>query len=152
MLPDWITIGELAERTGVAASALRFYEERGLISSQRSGGNQRRFPRAMIRRVSVVRAAQRCGVSLDEIAAALGALPGDRDARKADWQRMSKVWRSRLDQRIAALQALRDELSGCIGCGCLSMERCKLLNPDDQAGRRGPGARYLPAGPEPVER
>ncbi len=144
MLPNWITIGELAERTGVATSALRFYEERGLIASERTAGNQRRFPRAVVRRVSVIRAAQRCGISLEEIGAALATLPEGRDARQADWRRMSEAWRGQLDRRIESLQALRDELTGCIGCGCLSLERCSLLNPGDEAGRKGPGPRYLP--------
>ncbi len=152
MLPNLITIGELSERTGVATSALRFYEERGLIASQRTGGNQRRFPRAVVRRVSVIRAAQRCGISLEEIAAVLAELPEGHDARKADWQKMSAAWRDKLDRRIESLQALRDDLTGCIGCGCLSLERCSLLNPGDEAGREGPGPRYLPrAGAGPGE-
>jgi MerR family transcriptional regulator, redox-sensitive transcriptional activator SoxR len=142
-LPDWIGIGELAQRTGVAASAVRFYESRGLIASERTDGNQRRFPRSTIRRVSVIRAAQRCGLSLDEIGTALEPLPQGREPRQDDWERMSAGWRSQLDDRISALQRLRDQLTSCIGCGCLSLERCGLLNPGDIAARRGPGPQYL---------
>jgi MerR family transcriptional regulator, redox-sensitive transcriptional activator SoxR len=142
-LPDWISIGELARRTGVAASAVRFYESRGLIASERSDGNQRRFPRSTIRRVSVIRAAQRCGLSLEEIGTALEPLPPGREPRQDDWERMSAGWRSQLDERISALQRLRDQLTSCIGCGCLSLDGCALLNPDDVAARRGPGPQYL---------
>ena len=138
-----ITIGELSGRTGVATSALRFYEERGLITPERTTGNQRRYRRSTIRRVSVIRAAQRCGLSLDEITEAMAILPSDRPARRDDWARMSSAWRERLDERIAALELLRDDLSSCIGCGCLSLARCSLLNPQDSAARLGPGARYL---------
>ena len=138
-----ITIGELSGRTGVATSALRFYEERGLITSERTTGNQRRYRRSTIRRVSVIRAAQRCGLSLDEITEAMAILPSDRPARRDDWARMSSAWRERLDERIAALELLRDDLSSCIGCGCLSLARCSLLNPQDSAARLGSGARYL---------
>lgn len=140
---DLLTIGELAARTGVATSALRFYEERGLISSERTTGNQRRYRRSTTRRVSVIRAAQRCGLSLEEITEAMSNLPADRAAGQEDWERMSAAWRQRLDQRIAALELLRDDLSSCIGCGCLSMRRCSLLNPQDTASRLGTGARYL---------
>lgn len=148
-MADWITIGELSERTGVATSALRFYEERGLISSERTSGNQRRYRRPMIRRVSVIRAAQRCGLSLEEIARAMEVLPAERTPGRRDWEKMSEAWRSRLDERIASLQLLRDDLSSCIGCGCLSLSRCSLLNPQDVASRLGPGARYLE--PSPAE-
>ncbi|MDP8904859.1 MAG: redox-sensitive transcriptional activator SoxR [Chloroflexota bacterium] len=142
-LPLEITIGELARRTGVATSALRFYEARGLISAQRSEGNQRRYNRATVRRVSVIRAAQRCGLTLDEIAAALEGLPTDKVPLKRDWQRMSRVWQRQLDERISGLQALREELADCIGCGCLSLQRCNLLNKGDVAARLGSGPRYL---------
>lgn len=142
-LPEWITIGELARRTGVATSAVRFYESRGLVTSVRNDGNQRRFPRSAIRRVSVIRAAQRSGLSLKEIGAALATLPAGREANHRDWERLSAFWRTQLEERISLLQGLRDQLSSCIGCGCLSLERCALLNQDDIAGRRGPGAQYL---------
>ncbi len=140
---DLMTIGQLAERTGVATSALRFYEERGLISSDRTAGNQRRFRRAEIRRVSVIRAAQRCGLTLEEITQAMDTLPSEGTAGQADWERMSTAWRMQLEERIVGLQLLRDQLDSCIGCGCLSMRRCGLLNPQDSAGRTGTGARYL---------
>jgi MerR family redox-sensitive transcriptional activator SoxR len=142
-LGQWISIGELASRTGVAPSALRFYEQLGLISSERTPGNQRRFKRATIRRVSVVRAAQRCGISLNEVASVLAGLPNDRSATNQDWQRISEAWSSRLDERIDTLTRLRDKLTGCIGCGCLSLDRCWLLNPDDEAGASGTGPRFV---------
>lgn len=142
-LPSTISIGELANRTGVATSALRFYEERGLISSERTEGNQRRFTRSTIRRVSVIRAAQTVGLSLAEIGDALESLPSDREARDDDWRRLSESWRDHLDQRIQGLERLRDRLTGCIGCGCLSLDRCALVNPGDEAARLGPGPRYL---------
>ncbi|HZJ08287.1 MAG TPA: redox-sensitive transcriptional activator SoxR [Trueperaceae bacterium] len=142
-LPSLITIGELSLRTGVATSALRFYEEKDLIRSERTSGNQRRFARATIRRVAVVRAAQRCGISLDEVQSVLANLPADRMPTVADWRDLSEAWRGRLDERISALEGLRDKLTGCIGCGCLSLDRCWLLNPDDEAGRSGVGARFL---------
>lgn len=149
-LPAWITIGDLAKRTGVATSALRFYEAEGLITSERTDGNQRRFNRATIRRVSVIRAAQRCGLSLDEISAALAKLPGDRVPLKRDWERMSAAWQRQLDEHIAGLQALREELTSCIGCGCLSLQKCALFNRQDAAARLGPGPRYL-LGDDPDE-
>lgn len=142
-LGQWISIGELASRTGVAPSALRFYEQLGLIGSERTSGNQRRFRRATIRRVSVVRAAQRCGISLDEIASVLADLPSDRTASLEDWQRISAAWSTRLDERIATLTRLRGKLTGCIGCGCLSLDRCWLVNPDDEAARTGTGPRFV---------
>ena len=142
-LPAWITIGELAQRTGVATSALRFYEARGLITSERTEGNQRRFNRSVIRRVSVIRAAQACGLSLDAIAAALVSLPSDRVPLKRDWERMSAAWQRQLDDRIARLQALREDLTSCIGCGCLSLQKCSLFNRGDAAARLGSGPRYL---------
>lgn len=142
-LPDRITIGELAKRSGVATSALRFYEERGLIASERTPGNQRIYARPTLRRVAFIRAAQEVGLTLDEIGRALAALPMDRTPRKRDWGRLSRAWRSRLDERIADLERLRDTLTGCIGCGCLSLRKCSLFNPADRISMNGPGARYL---------
>lgn len=136
-------IGALSERTGVAPSALRFYEAEGLLTAQRTEGGQRRYPRATVRRVSFIRVAQQVGLSLDEIRTALDSLPSGRTPTEADWRRLSSSWRPLLDQRIAALEALRDRLDACIGCGCLSLRACSLLNPGDRAGSDGPGARYL---------
>ena len=148
---EFLTIGEAAKRAGVATSVLRFYESRGLIESVRTAGNQRRFARAELRRISLIRAAQNLGLSLQEIGAALDALPGDRVPAKADWARLSRSWQARLDQRIEALRRLRDDLTGCIGCGCLSLKSCALVNAGDEASRRGAGPRYLlgdrPRGP-----
>jgi len=143
LLPDRITIGELAARSGVAGSALRFYEERGLISAERTTGNQRAYARHTLRRVGFIRAAQAVGLTLDEIARALATLPMDRTPMKRDWQQVSTAWRARLDERILELERLRDGLTGCIGCGCLSLRRCRLLNRGDRMGESGPGARYL---------
>lgn len=143
-----LSVGELAERAGVAVSALHYYEARGLIHAQRSTGNQRRYPRAALRRVAFIRAAQQLGISLAEIGEALAALPEQRTPTRADWARLSARWRERLDARIAALQALRDRLDGCIGCGCLSLRACALYNPQDACGERGSGAQRLPALPE----
>ena len=138
-----LTIGELAERSGAAASALRFYEARGLLSSERTSGGHRAYPRSILRRVAFVRAAQRCGLTLDEIREALDTLPSARTPTAADWGRLSRAWQSRLDQRIAELQRLRDELGECIGCGCLSLNTCNLYNPGDRAAALGSGPRYL---------
>ena len=138
-----LTIGQLADRSGAAPSALRYYESLGLIRSKRTAGNQRRYPRAMLRRVAFVRTAQRVGLSLEEIAEALADLPGDRAPTRAEWARLSRGWRPRLDSRIAQLERLRDKLDGCIGCGCLSLDLCALSNPDDEASTRGPGAAFL---------
>lgn len=138
-----LAIGEVAQRTGVASSALRFYESRGLIDSIRSEGGQRRFPRDVLRRVAFIRIAQHVGLSLEEIGQALSLLPASRTPRADDWERISSTWRDRLDERIALLQALRGELSSCIGCGCLSLKRCALYNPADGAARLGSGPRYL---------
>ncbi|URI11485.1 redox-sensitive transcriptional activator SoxR [Aquincola tertiaricarbonis] len=138
-----LTVGELAVRTGVAVSALHYYESRGLIQAQRSAGNQRRYARAMLRRVAFIRAAQQLGVGLAEIAEALSALPDQRTPTKADWARLSARWRQQLEARIAALVALRDRLDGCIGCGCLSLRACALYNPDDQCAQQGSGAQRL---------
>jgi MerR family transcriptional regulator, redox-sensitive transcriptional activator SoxR len=138
-----LTIGELAARSGVAPSALRFYEQAGLIASQRTSGNQRRFDRATLRRIAFVQAGKAAGVPLRRIRAALETLPRDRTPTRRDWERLSRRWRDDLDRRIATLQALRDRLSTCIGCGCLSIDACGLLNPDDEAAGLGPGAHYF---------
>jgi MerR family transcriptional regulator, redox-sensitive transcriptional activator SoxR len=144
---DLLTIGELAERSGVATSALRFYESQQLILSTRTSGNQRRYERATLRRVAFIRSAQRVGLSLEEITAALHTLPGGRTPTKADWTRLSRQWRGRINEQIERLERLRDRLDSCIGCGCLSLQRCSLQNPDDMVSSRGPGAAYLePAG------
>jgi MerR family redox-sensitive transcriptional activator SoxR len=140
-----LTVGELAARGGVAVSALHYYEARGLLRAERSAGNQRRYPRAALRRVAFIRAAQQLGIGLAEIAAALEQLPQQRTPNKADWARLSSGWRAQLDTRIAALQALRDRLDGCIGCGCLSLRACALYNPGDQCAARGSGAQRLEA-------
>ena len=138
-----LTIGELATRVGVATSALRFYESEGLIESRRTEGNQRRYPRATLRRVSVIKAAQALGLTLREIQETFEALPDGRTPTKRDWQRLSRRWRQRLDQQIAGLEALRKDLDGCIGCGCLSLKVCSLFNPGDALAERGPGPRIL---------
>ena len=140
---DLLTIGETAERAGVAPSALRYYESQGLISSTRTSGNQRRYERATLRRVSFIRSAQRVGLSLEEITEALSALPGGRTPTKDDWSRLSASWRGRINDQIDRLERLRDRLDSCIGCGCLSLNRCALSNPDDYVRARGPGAVYL---------
>lgn len=139
----WIAIGELARRSGVAASALRFYEEAGLLVSGRSEAGRRRYARSVLRRVGFIRAAQAVGLSLEEIRAALASLPDGRTPTQADWQRLSRSWQPLLDERIAALTLLRDQLSSCIGCGCLSLSKCALYNPADRAAGRGSGPRYL---------
>jgi MerR family redox-sensitive transcriptional activator SoxR len=143
LLPDQIPIGVLAARSGVSTSALRFYEARGLIRASRNPGNQRRYPRYTLRRVAFIRAAQRVGLSLEEIQVALAGLPTDTAPAKADWARLAHAWRPRLDARIRALESLRDELSGCIGCGCLSLRSCRLVNRDDVAGVDGTGSYLL---------
>jgi MerR family redox-sensitive transcriptional activator SoxR len=139
-----LTVGEVAARSGVAVSALHFYERNGLIASTRTAGNQRRYARDTLRRVAFIRASQRVGIPLATIRAALDRLPNERTPNLRDWARLSAGWRAELDARIARLQALRDDLTGCIGCGCLSLRTCKLANPDDVLGRDGPGARRLP--------
>lgn len=141
--PDRLTIGAMSERTGVSHSALRFYEAEGLIHSTRSDGGQRRYTRDTLRRVSFLRVAQQVGLSLEEIGAALASLPENRTPNQRDWERVSKAWRPRIDGQIAVLERLRDRLTGCIGCGCLSMKACQLLNPGDAAAARGPGPRYV---------
>jgi MerR family transcriptional regulator, redox-sensitive transcriptional activator SoxR len=138
-----LTIGELSERSGIATSAIRYYEERDLVASRRTTGNQRRYPRATLRRLAFIRTAQRVGLTLDEIEAALSTLPSNRTPTKADWTRLSRAWRPRLDAQIAQLERLRDTLDSCIGCGCLSLRRCALSNPDDQVAARGPGPVFL---------
>jgi MerR family redox-sensitive transcriptional activator SoxR len=140
---ELLTIGDLAARSGVAPSALRFYEREGLIRATRTGGNQRRYERAELRRVAFIRIAQQIGISLDEIREALRSLPENRTPTKADWARLSARWRRRLDERIALMERLRDQLTGCIGCGCLSLKRCNLFNPGDRMGATGPGPRVL---------
>jgi MerR family transcriptional regulator, redox-sensitive transcriptional activator SoxR len=143
VIPKQLTIGELAKRSGIAPSALRFYEAEGLIRAGRNSGGQRRYPRETLRRVSFIRAAQQVGLTLAEIRAALSSLPAGRTPTQRDWARLARAWRPRLDAQIDMLQRLRDRLDGCIGCGCLSMAHCKLLNPDDAAAARGSGPRYV---------
>ena len=138
-----ITIGELSQRSGLATSAIRYYEDLGLVSSRRTPGNQRRYDRAMLRRLAFIRTAQRVGLSLDEIESALADLPSNRTPTKADWTRLSRGWRPRIDAQIRQLERLRDTLDSCIGCGCLSLRRCALSNPDDAVADRGPGAVFL---------
>jgi|GEM_PF-36860 len=142
---DQLTVGELTRRSGFAASALRFYESRGLIHSSRTGGGQRRYERGVLRRLAFIRAARNVGLSLEEVTEVLARLPESRTPTRADWARISKAWRARLDEQIRALTALRDGLESCIGCGCLSLDRCRMSNPSDVAASRGPGAAYLPA-------
>jgi MerR family redox-sensitive transcriptional activator SoxR len=139
---ELLTIGEVSRRSGVAASALRFYESRGMISSERAGSGHRRYPRPVLRRVAFIIFAQRIGLSLDEIGSELAKLPPDRAPTRRDWSRLSSSWTARIDARIAELERLKTGLTECIGCGCLSLERCRLSNPDDRAGRLGPGPRY----------
>jgi MerR family redox-sensitive transcriptional activator SoxR len=141
---DLFTVSEIAKRSGFAASAIRFYESQGLISATRTGGNQRRFERQVLRRLAFIRAARNVGLNLDEVTAALSKLPDARTPTRADWARLSKDWRGRLDDQIAGLMALRDNLDSCIGCGCLSLKRCAMSNPADSAAVVGPGAVYLP--------
>lgn len=138
-----LTVGEVAERSGVAVSTLHFYETKGLIRSNRSRGNQRRYPRGVLRRVAVIKVAQRTGIPLSEIQSALSVLPDDRPLTVEDWGKLSKTWRQQLDERIAKLTALRDQLTGCIGCGCLSLKVCPLRNPGDRLSGLGPGPRLL---------
>jgi MerR family redox-sensitive transcriptional activator SoxR len=140
---ETLPIGDFAARSGVAASALRYYEREGLIRSTRTTGNQRRYLRSELRRVAFIRIAQQVGVSLDEIREALASLPENRTPTKADWARLSARWRHKLDERIAVMERLRDQLSGCIGCGCLSMQRCHLINPADQLAARGQGPQMI---------
>ncbi len=142
---DLLTVGQVAERSGFAASALRFYEREGLINASRTSGGQRRYERNVLRRLAFVRAARNVGLTLDEVRAALASLPASRTPTRADWTRISRLWRSRLDDQIGALEALRDGLDSCIGCGCLSLRRCGISNPSDRAADQSVGAAYLPA-------
>ena len=141
-MSDVLTISEISRRSGVAASALRFYEEKGLITSEREGTGHRRYPRPVLRRIAFIVLAQRIGLTLEEIGQELAKLPPHRAPNRRDWSRLSQAWTSRIDARIAELQRLRAGLTECIGCGCLSLERCQLSNPGDRAGRSGPGPRY----------
>jgi MerR family redox-sensitive transcriptional activator SoxR len=149
-MADLLTIGEVSKRSGVAASALRYYEERGLIRSERAGSGHRRYPRPVLRRIAFIVFAQRIGLSLEEIKAELAKLPGDRAPNRRDWSRLSRGWTSRIDQRISELERLRLGLEECIGCGCLSLDRCQLANPGDRAARLGPGPRYWVGDRPPV--
>jgi len=142
-IKSWLTVGETAARSGVAVSTLHFYEEKGLIRSTRTGGNQRRYARDVLRRVSFIRVAQRVGIPLSDIAAALSALPDGRTPNREDWTRLSSGWRAQLDERIDQLKKLRDSLGDCIGCGCLSIDKCRLRNPGDKLAERGPGPHRL---------
>ena len=142
---DHLTVSEIATRSGFSPSALRFYEREGLIHATRTTGNQRRYERSVLRRLAFIRAARNVGLTLDEVAAALAELPDSRTPTKADWSRLSRGWRARLDAQITALEKLRDGLDSCIGCGCLSLKRCAMSNPADVMRNEGPGARYLPA-------
>jgi MerR family redox-sensitive transcriptional activator SoxR len=141
---ELLAIGEVSSRSGMAPSALRYYEDQGLIASSRTPGGARRYPRSVLRRLAVIRAARNVGLSLPEIREALETLPPGRPPTATDWARLSQGWRDRLDEQIAALSRLRDGLSSCIGCGCLSLERCALSNPGDIAALEGAGARWLP--------
>jgi MerR family redox-sensitive transcriptional activator SoxR len=143
-MAELLAIGEVAVRAGMAASALRYYEDQGLIAAERTGGGARRYPRSVLRRLAVIRAARNIGLSLPEIRVALDTLPAGRPPTATDWARLSQGWRLRLDEQIAALTALRDGLTSCIGCGCLSLGRCALFNPGDVVGAEGAGARRLP--------
>ncbi len=142
-MDDTLTIGDVAERSGLAASAIRFYERQGLIHSERTAGGQRRFRRDVLRRIAFIRIARRVGLSLEDIVVALAALPVDHAPNRQDWRRLTRGWQDRIDQRIALLEALRGGLSNCIGCGCLSLRTCALANPDDVAATMGSGPWYL---------
>ncbi len=142
-MDEWLTIGEVSDRTGLSTSALRFYEREGLLDAGRSAGGQRRYPREVLRRVAFIRVAQSVGLDLSEIEAMLASLPKGRTPTKGDWARLSRGWRPMLDERITSLVRLRDQLSDCIGCGCLSLRACALYNPSDRAARLGAGPRYL---------
>ncbi len=141
--PETLSVGQMAERAGVAVSTLHFYESKGLIRSHRSAGNQRRYKREALRRLAVIRIAQRVGLPLEAIREALAALPAERTPTAADWRRLSTAWRAELDARIGQLQALRDQLTDCIGCGCLSLQRCRLRNPGDELAEHGAGPRRI---------
>ena len=138
-----LTIGQLSERSGVATSAIRFYESKGLIRSDRTTGNQRRYEQSTLRRVAFIRAAQRVGLSLDEVAGALAGLPDNRTPTKADWHKLSREWKPRLEEQVRRIRLLQQRLDSCIGCGCLSLRSCALMNPGDVAAEHGPGAVLL---------
>jgi MerR family transcriptional regulator, redox-sensitive transcriptional activator SoxR len=142
-VPDELTIGEVAARSGIATSALRFYEAQGLITASRTSGNQRRYARAVLRRIALIQAGRAAGIPLERIRSALDGLPASRTPTRRDWERLSGRWRDDLDRQLATLQAIRDRLTTCIGCGCLSIDACGLLNPDDEAGQLGAGAHYV---------
>lgn len=146
--PD-LSVGQVARRSGVSVSALHFYERQNLISSTRTAGNQRRYRRDTLRRVALIRIAQRAGIPLAQVAEALATLPEDRAPDRRDWQRLSRAWQADLEERIHHLQQLRDEFADCVGCGCLSIDRCLLANPDDALGREGPGPRRLTSARRP---
>ena len=143
MAESELAIGDVAERSGVAPSAIRFYEAEGLIASRRTSGNQRRYGRPVLRRLALIQAGRAAGIPLEQIRAALDTLPAGRTPTRRDWERFSRRWRDDLDRRIATLEAIRDRMTTCIGCGCLSLKTCALLNPGDEAAARGPGAHYL---------
>jgi MerR family redox-sensitive transcriptional activator SoxR len=148
-MSDVLTIGEVAKRSGVAASALRFYEDKGLIASERAGSGHRRYQRPVLRRIAFIVFAQRIGLTLSEIGEELAKLPPERAPNRRDWSRLSSKWSSRIDQRISELERLKAGLTECIGCGCLSLDRCALSNPGDRASRLGPGPRYWIGDPRP---
>ncbi len=148
-MPNELTIGDLSARSGVAPSALRFYEAEGLIAARRTSGNQRRYERAVLRRIALIQAGRAAGIPLERIRGALETLPAGRTPTRRDWERLSRGWRNELDVQIETLQALRGRLTTCIGCGCLSIDACDLLNPDDEARAKGPGAHYLRADRDP---
>lgn len=148
-MSELLTIGEASRRSGVASSALRFYEERGLISSERAGSGHRRYARPVLRRIAFIVFAQRVGLTLDEIGSELAKLPEGRVPDRRDWARLSRRWSTRIDERVAELERLKAGLTECIGCGCLSLDRCRLANPDDRAAGLGPGPRYW-VGDRPV--
>ena len=142
-MPAELTIGEVAARSGIATSALRFYEAQGLVTASRTSGNQRRYERAVLRRIALIQAGRASGIPLERIRSALDTLPASRTPTRRDWERLSRVWRDDLDRQIATLHAIRDRLTTCIGCGCLSIDACGLLNPDDEARQLGAGAHFL---------
>jgi MerR family redox-sensitive transcriptional activator SoxR len=145
-VPELMTIGDVSKRSGIAASALRYYEDRGLISSERAGSGHRRYPRPVLRRIAFIVYAQRVGLTLEEISGELSKLPANHAPTRRDWSRLSRTWSRRIDDRIAELQRLKIGLTECIGCGCLSLDRCRLANPGDRAASAGPGPRYWISG------
>jgi MerR family redox-sensitive transcriptional activator SoxR len=149
-IEDLLTISQVAKRSGVAASALRFYEDRDLITAERAGSGHRRYPRSVLRRIAFIVFAQRVGLTLNEIGDELSKLPPDRAPNRSDWAKLSSGWSSRIDDRIAELERLKAGLTECIGCGCLSLDRCKLANPNDRAAGSGPGPRYWVGDPRPA--